>query len=52
MSFGRCVRSQKQDFETDLRGWMQVCQKVEVVGNLGHLFKLVGFLPNFFLQGI
>lgn len=32
MSFERCVRSKKQDFETDLRGWMQVCQKVEVVG--------------------
>lgn len=31
MSFERCVRSKKQDFETDLRGWMQVCQKVEVV---------------------
>lgn len=34
MSFGRCVRSKKQDFETDLRGWMQVCQKVGVVGKM------------------
>ena len=34
MSCGICAKRKKRDFETDLRGVMQVCQKVEVVRNV------------------
>lgn len=35
MTFGRCAKSKKQGFGRDLRGNLQVSQKVEVVGRKG-----------------